>query len=76
MSVWADPEGRGSGTPGKSKMAIGFLRNFGMDHPREAKGSNFFSKVVRNSVEYVNFLDPCMECVYGMKLDLYGDASL
>ena len=44
---WADPEG-GGGTggpdpPGKSQVAIGFLRNTSMDPPREAigpKGSN------------------------------------
>ena len=51
--AWADPVGggggggvdRGSGPPGKSQVAIGFLRNTGTDPPREAirpKGSNCF----------------------------------
>ena len=34
---WADPEGgRGGLPPGKLQVAIGFLKNSGMDSPHEA----------------------------------------
>ena len=39
--------------PGKSEVAIGFLRNSGMDHPREAigpQGSNCFSSEVHTAL--------------------------
>ena len=54
---WADPEwGQGVQTPpppGKLQVAIGFLRNYCMDHPREAigpRGSNCFSREVHTAL--------------------------
>ena len=39
LMSWADPVGGRGGPPsGKSQVAIGFLRNTGMDSPREAIG--------------------------------------
>ena len=47
---------RVSGPPVKSQMAIGFLRNSGMDTPREAIGPNCFSREsVQPSVIYTTF---------------------
>ena len=46
----ADPQGECSGVrtpPGKSQVAIGFLINTDTDPPREAIGSNWFSREVR-----------------------------
>ena len=52
----ADPEGggnRGSGPPlpGKSQVAMGFLRNSVTDHPQEAIGPKGF---IQPSVKYVD----------------------
>ena len=70
--TWADPDGgqRLDPTPGKSQVAICFLRNTGMDHLRGSDNSR--GRSVWPAVEYVNktttasgpsltdFLDLCM----------------
>ena len=58
---WADPEGGTGGSdlpPGKSQLAIEFLRNYVRYHPREAIGpigSNcFLRKSIQPSAKYVD----------------------
>ena len=50
LLTWADPKGEGVPyLPGKSQVAIGFLRNYAMDHPR-ARGSLGFILLLKGGL--------------------------